>query len=41
MFSLKPPKPTFKSYLLPLPQVTASDPLISLSVPAERLAGWL
>uniref|UniRef100_A0A8C9LER0 Uncharacterized protein n=1 Tax=Pavo cristatus TaxID=9049 RepID=A0A8C9LER0_PAVCR len=33
MFSLKPPKPTFKSYLLPLPQVTASDPRSRSALP--------
>lgn len=38
MFSLRPPKPTFRSYLLPLPQVTApalGSP--AASTPAPRL----
>lgn len=44
MFSLKPPRPTFRSYLLPPPQVNnslpASAPVLGASVePPGRLAG--
>lgn len=37
MFSLKPPRPTFRSYLLPPPQV--NNPLLGASGEAPRVPG--